>query len=131
MLRSAFGVGVTVWFIAAAAATAQPVQSVAPDAKTSTPSIEIVPPTRHSQDVNSLVFSTDDENRFVASSGDDGVIKLWDVLATGRLIRNTVRIDPNNKFWRVKALSLNTAGGCSHMWAVISRSGTRSRARRL
>lgn len=75
-----------------------------PGAKTSALPIEVVPPTRHTQDVNSVVFSKDDENRFVASSGDDGVVKLWDVL-TGRLIRNIVRIDPNNKYWRVKALS--------------------------
>jgi WD40 repeat protein len=66
--------------------------------------VEIVPPTRHSDDINSVVFSNDDDDRFVATSGDDAVIKLWDV-KTGRLIRNVVRIDKDNKFWRVTALS--------------------------
>jgi len=66
--------------------------------------IEIVPPTQHTQGVNSVVFSNGDDDRFIASSGEDGVIKLWDV-RTGRLIRNVVRIDLNNKYWRVKSLS--------------------------
>ena len=66
--------------------------------------IEIVPPTQHTQGVNSVVFSNGDDDRFIASSGEDGVIKLWDV-RTGRLIRNVVRIDLNNKYWRVNSLS--------------------------
>ena len=125
MLRSAIGLGLTVWFTAVATAAAQPARSGSSDAKASTAPIEIVPPTQHTHDLNSVVFSTDDENRFVASSGDDGVIKLWDV-ATGRLIRNIVRIDPDNKFWRVKGLSrdgrrlLAYVGGDFKLWDTVS-----------
>jgi WD40 repeat protein len=124
MSRSTFVVGFTI-LLEIATATAQPVQTVAPGSKITAPPIEIVPPTQHTQDVNSVVLSSDDENRFVASSGEDGVIKLWDVM-TGRLIRNVARIDPNNKYWRVKALSrdgrrlLGVAGTDFKLWDTIT-----------
>jgi WD40 repeat protein/uncharacterized caspase-like protein len=86
--------------------------------------IEIVPPMPHSGDVNSVVASVD-YDRFVASSGEDGIIKLWDT-ATGRLIRNVARIDPENKFWRVKRLSgdgqrlLGLVGGDGVVWDTVT-----------
>src|SRR5262245_3638358 len=87
--------------------------------------IEIVPPTQHTLGLNSAVFSHDLEDRFIATSGDDGVIKLWDA-RTGRLIRNLVRIDPNKKYWRVKSLSsdgrrlLGIVGGEYKVWDTLT-----------
>ena len=46
--------------------------------------VEIVPPAQHTQGINSSAFSRDNDDRFVATSGYDAVIKLWDV-RTGRL----------------------------------------------
>jgi len=66
--------------------------------------IQIVPPTQHTLGINSAAFSSDDDHRFVATSGEDAVIKLWDV-KTGRLIRNVARIQKENKYWRVNELS--------------------------
>jgi WD40 repeat protein len=89
------------------------------------PRVEIVLPTRHTQGINSVAFSADDDDRFAATSGDDGVIKLWDV-ATGRLIRNVARIDPNLKYWRVTELSSDgrrltgIAGGDGKVWDTLS-----------
>ena len=57
--------------------------------------VEIVLQAGHTQDITSLVISRGDEDRFVVSSGDDGVVKLWD-MKSGRLVRNVARIDPNN-----------------------------------
>jgi WD40 repeat protein/uncharacterized caspase-like protein len=65
--------------------------------------IEVVPPTMHSFGINSTAISSGDQ-RFVASSGDDHVIKLWDV-RTGRLIRNVARIEQEHKYWRIGSLS--------------------------
>lgn len=68
------------------------------------PPVEIVAQTRHTLGVNSAVISP--AGRFVASSGEDQVIKLWDV-KTGRLIRNVTRVPREVKYWRVVALSLD------------------------
>jgi WD40 repeat protein len=90
----------------------------------SAPPVEIVLPTRHTDNINSVVFSAG-EDRFAASSGDDGVIKLWDV-KTGRLIRNVDRIDRNTKFWSVDALSsdgkrlLGRVSGDVKLWDTIT-----------
>ncbi len=88
----------------AAAQSTRPVaDSAAGNRPPDKPRVEIVLPTQHTQGINSVAFSADEDDRFVATSGDDGVIKLWDV-ATGRLIRNVARIDPNLKYWRVTEL---------------------------
>jgi WD40 repeat protein len=99
-------------------------QSPAAQTAPSGPRVEIVLPTRHTQGINSVVLSKGDD-RFAASSGFDGVIKLWDV-RTGRLIRNVVRIDPNHKYWRVTALSgdgrrlLGAVGSDIKVWDTVS-----------
>jgi len=63
---------------------------------------EIVPQTRHTLGINSAVASPG--GRFVATSGEDQLIKLWDV-KTGRLVRNVLRIPREVKFWRVDAIA--------------------------
>jgi WD40 repeat protein len=83
-------------FAGAAALAVMPAHAAEPRA-------EIVLSTGHAQGITSAVISRGN-GRFAATSGDDGVVKLWDV-ATGRLIRNVARIDPNTKYWRVRALS--------------------------
>jgi WD40 repeat protein/uncharacterized caspase-like protein len=130
----------------AASAQLFPSEQVLPAAQTSTPAplpsplppapartgpattaelpIEVVPPTLHSGEINSIVMSGGDE-RFVASSGDDGVIKLWDV-RTGRLIRNVARVDQERKYWRLKRLSndgqrlFGYVSGESKVWDTIT-----------
>jgi WD40 repeat protein len=88
------------------------------------PRAEIVLTAGHTQGVNSAVFSFGND-RFAATSGDDGMIKLWSV-DTGRLIRNVARIDPNAKYWRVTALSRDgtrlsgVAGGEAKVWDTLS-----------
>ena len=82
---TAAGPTLSLFALILAAATAPLSAAVAaPLEKSPALPVEIVPPTQHTQGINSAVFSHDDEDRFVASSGEDGVIKLWDV-KTGRL----------------------------------------------
>jgi WD40 repeat protein/uncharacterized caspase-like protein len=101
--------------VVVAAATAAPADNLP---------VEIVPPIPHSGNVNSAVISVDNDN-FAVSSGEDGIIKLWDV-ATGRLIRNVARIDPELKYWRVRVLSsdgrrlLGIAGGDAVVWDTVT-----------
>ena len=80
----------------AASATVQSVD-LFPDAAESprAPVVEIVPPTLHGSRLELVLLSLDNES-FAVSSGVDGVVKLWDV-ATGRLIRNVARKDPESK----------------------------------
>jgi WD40 repeat protein len=70
--------------------------------KAAASSVQIVPETRHTQWVNSTAISAD--GRLLATSGDDQLIKLWDV-SSGRLIRNVLRVPREVKFWRVETLS--------------------------
>src|SRR5207248_709534 len=75
-------IGAITLCLCATTATAQPARRAQPQASR----IEIVLPTRHTQDITSLAISRGGEDRFVASSGDDGVVKLWDI-KSGRLIK--------------------------------------------
>src|SRR5262249_111591 len=99
----------------AAAATAAPAGNLP---------VEIVPPIPHGGGANSVVVSAY-VDRFAASSGEEGIIKLWDI-ATGRLIRNVPRIDPELKYWRVRVLSsdgrrlLGIAGGDAVLWDTVT-----------
>jgi WD40 repeat protein len=87
--------------------------------------VEIVPPMPHSSaGIRSAVVSQG-EDHFVASAGEDGIVKLWDVI-TGRLIRNVARIDTENKFWQLYQLSsdgrrlLGAVGSDVILWDTVT-----------
>jgi WD40 repeat protein len=106
------------------AANAGSLPAPATTAGSANPPVEIVPPLLHGGDINSVVVSFG-QDRFVASSADDGIIKLWD-MATGRLIRDVARIDPEDKYWRVQKLSsdgrrlLGVDGGDTVVWDTVT-----------
>ena len=84
--------------------------------------IEIVPRLAHMLGIDSAAMSSD--GKFVATEGEDALIKLWDV-KSGRFLRNIARIDEGAKFWRVLSLSpdgrrgLGIVGGDFKLWDCI------------